>query len=76
MPREPHSAVTITTGTIATARVSSRRAQGGMRMWRKPSITICPASVPVTVELKPAASSATANRTDAKPTPSSGDNSR
>src|SRR5215468_1613172 len=62
------SAVMITTGTMAMARVISRRIQGGSRMWRKPSITICPASVPVIVELKPAASKAVANSTEAKPT--------
>lgn len=75
VPCESQSAVITNTGTIAMPRVSSRRAQGGIRIWRKPSITICPASVPVIVELKPAASKATAKSADAKPTPSNGDNS-
>ncbi len=50
-----------TAGTMAMSRVMSRRSQGRSRMSRKPSITICPASVPVMVELWPAASRATAN---------------
>jgi len=44
------------------ARVISRRSHGRRRMLRKPSITICPASVPVSVEFCPEASNATANR--------------
>ena len=55
----------MTTGTMAMPRVSSRRAQLGRRRCRKPSITIWPASVAVTVELRPDASSATANSVDA-----------
>ena len=34
---------------IAMSRVISRRSHGRSRMFRKPSITICPASVPVSV---------------------------
>ena len=41
-------------------------------MLRKPSITICPASVPVIVEFWPEASSATANSVLASVAPSSG----
>ena len=41
-------------------------------MLRKPSITICPASVAVIVEFCPEASSAIANRVLAAPTPSIG----
>ncbi|MNU09113.1 hypothetical protein D3C72_2555030 [compost metagenome] len=67
--------MTITTGTMAMPRVISRRAHGAMRRRRKPSITICPASVAVTVELMPEASSATANNVEARPTPSIGANS-
>ena len=65
----------MTTGTMAMPRVSSRRAQLGRRRCRKPSITIWPASVAVTVELRPEASSATANSVEAMPRPSSGDSS-
>jgi hypothetical protein len=67
--------VTTTTGTIAMPRVTSRRAQFGKRSRRKPSITIWPASVAVTVELRPDASSAIAKSVDAIPRPSNGDNS-
>ena len=38
-----------TTGIMASPRVMRRRAQCGMVRCRNPSITICPASVPVTV---------------------------
>ena len=37
-------------GTTARPRVIRRRSQGRMRKLRKPSITICPAMVPVSVE--------------------------
>ena len=53
-------------------RVISRRSQGRMRKLRKPSITIWPARVPVSVEDCPEQSSATANTTLATPVPSSG----
>jgi hypothetical protein len=43
----PVRAMTITAGTIASERVISRRSHGRMRKCRKPSIVICPASVPV-----------------------------
>jgi manganese transport protein len=76
VPRSPYSMVTATTGTIARPRVISRRRIGRSRSRKKPSMTICPASVPVTVELTPEASSATANTTEAMPTPSSGDSRR
>ena len=65
----------MTTGTMAMPRVTSRRAQFGSRRCRKPSITIWPASVAVTVELRPEASSAMANSVEAMPRPSSGDSS-
>ena len=39
-------------------------------------MTICPASVAVTVELRPEASSATAKSVEAMPRPRSGDRSR
>ena len=48
-------------GMIATPRVTRRRAHAGMRKLIKPSITVCPAMVAVTVELRPQQSSATAN---------------
>ena len=50
---------------IASRRVISRRSHGRMRKFRKPSMTICPARVPVSVEDCPAHSSATANSTPA-----------
>ena len=46
---------------MAMARVMRRRSQGASRILRKPSITICPASVAVTVELMPQHKSATPN---------------
>jgi manganese transport protein len=58
-------------GTMAVRRVIKRRSQGRTRMLRNPSITICPASVPVSVEFCPEASSARANAVLA-PAPSSG----
>ena len=59
-------------GTIAMPRVISRRSHGRSRMLRKPSITICPASVPVSVEFCPEKSSATAKSVLASVVPSSG----
>ena len=65
----------MTAGTIATRRVMRRRSQGRSRMLTKPSITICPARVPVSVAFCPEHSSATANSTPAAVVPSSGDSS-
>ncbi len=48
-------------GMIAISRVISRRSHGRSRMLRKPSITIWPASVPVSVAFWPENSSASAN---------------
>ena len=42
-------AITSAAGTIANKRVTMRRNQTGNRKSRNPSITICPANVPVTV---------------------------
>ena len=53
-----HKIAVIAAGTMAMARVMSRRSHGRMRMLRNPSITICPASVPVSVEFCPDARSA------------------
>ena len=47
-------------GMMASERVIRRRSQGRMRKLRKPSITIWPARVPVSVEDCPEQSSATA----------------
>ena len=47
-------------GTMASVREIIRRIHGRMRQRMKPSITTCPASVPVIVLLWPLASSATA----------------
>ncbi|MNR13854.1 hypothetical protein D3C85_1302840 [compost metagenome] len=52
-------------GIMASKRVISLRNQGCILSFKWPSITICPASVPVTVELCPAAISAIANRAGA-----------
>src|SRR6185369_12385999 len=60
VPLSPETAVTITAGMIAMARVMSRRSHGRSRILRKPSITTCPASVPVSVEFCPDARSARA----------------
>ena len=46
---------------MAIARVINRRAHAGRRMSRKPSITIWPDSVAVTVELSPQHNSAMPN---------------
>ena len=56
---------------IAMRRVISRRSHGAGGYCRNPSITICPASVPVSVEFCPEASSASANSMLATATPSS-----
>ena len=61
---------------MASERVIRRRSHGLMRMLRKPSITICPARVPVSVEDCPEQSSATANMMPARLVPSSGTSSR
>ena len=61
-----------TAGRMASVRVMSRRTQGLIRQCMKPSITTCPASVPVMVLLWPLASSATANSVLATAVPSSG----
>ena len=72
MPLSPYQMVTIAAGTMAMARVISRRAQGGSRMSMKPSITIWPESVAVTVELSPQHNSAMPNNVGAMAEPSSG----
>ena len=68
--RRPTARITTTAGTMASSRVISRRSQGRMRNRRKPSIVICPASVPVIVELCPAQSSARAKAIGASRVPS------
>ena len=50
----------------------SRRTHGGTLQCMKPSITTCPASVPVIVLLCPLAKSATANSVLASVVPNSG----
>ena len=47
----PRSPMMTTAGMIAIKRVISRRTHGRMRQCMKPSITTCPASVPVIVLL-------------------------
>ena len=68
-------AVTMIAGTIAMMRVMRRRSHGWRRMFKKPSITIWPASVPVSVEFWPEARSASAKSVLAPVTPSSGESS-
>ncbi len=68
----PYTPITTTAGTMAIPRVMRRRSQGFRRKLRKPSITICPASVPVSVAFCPEASRATAKSVLAMPTPSVG----
>jgi len=63
---------TITAGTMAMRRVMRRRSQGRIRILRNPSMTIWPASVPVSVEFCPDASSARAKTALAPTTPSNG----
>ena len=48
---------------------------GFRRIFRKPSITICPARVPVTVEFCPDANNATPKKMLAKVVPNSGESS-
>jgi hypothetical protein len=74
--RSPKNTMVITAGTMASARVRSRRMMGRRRMRTNPSITTCPASVPVMVEDWPAAISATAKATGAIFAPSSGSSRR
>ena len=57
---------------MASERVISRRSHGETFRWMKPSITTCPASVPVIDEFCPLASSAMANSVLAPAAPSSG----
>ena len=68
-------ATVMSAGTIAISRVIRRRSHGRSRMLRNPSITICPASVPVSVAFCPAKSSASAKSVLAMGAPRSGDNS-
>ena len=68
-PRRP---MMKTAGRMASVRVMSRRTQGLIRQCMKPSITTCPASVPVMVLLWPLASSATANSVLAAAVPNNG----
>ena len=53
-PRSPMIAITAAAGMMARLRLMSRRSHGRIRTRRKPSITICPASVPVMVLAWPA----------------------
>ena len=69
----PAQIVTTTAGTIAIIRVTMRRSHGAIRKFRKPSITIWPESVAVTVEFKPQHNSAIANSVGAKVEPSKGE---
>ena len=64
--------MTKTAGKMASVRVMSRRTQGESRQCMNPSITTCPASVPVMVLLCPLAKRATANSVLAATVPNSG----
>ena len=74
--RSPRTRMNATAGMIASPRLSMRRSHGRTRRWRKPSITIWPASVPVIVLDWPEDRSATANSVEASEVPSSGASSR
>ena len=52
----PRMPMISTAGMMASVRVMSRRSHGWIRQCMKPSITTCPASVPVMVLLWPLAS--------------------
>ena len=67
--------MTMIAGMMAMSRVISRRSHGRRRRLMKPSITIWPASVPVSVAFWPEQSSATANSMLAIVVPSSGESS-
>src|SRR6266436_1198351 len=68
----PRTPIINTAGKMASDRVMSRRTQGLIRQCMKPSITTCPAKVPVMVLLCPLASSATANKVLAAAVPNKG----
>ncbi len=68
-PRRP---MTKTAGTMASVRVIRRRTQGAIRQCMNPSITTCPASVPVMVLLCPLAKRPTTNSRLAAAVPKSG----
>ena len=72
----PRMPMMTTAGMMASRRVIRRRSHGWMRQCMKPSMTTCPASVPVMVLLCPLASSATANRMLAATVPRSGSSVR
>ena len=63
----------INAGTIAKSLVINLLSQGFNLRFRKPSITICPAKVPVSVEFCPEANKATANKILAKLVPKIGE---
>ena len=70
----PKIPITNTAGIMATKRVISLLIQGFNLNFKYPSITICPAKVPVTVELWPAAINAMANNMGAIFEPNKGAN--
>jgi hypothetical protein len=72
VPSSPYQIVTMAAGTMASARVASRRAHAGKRMSRKPSITIWPDNVAVTVEFIPQHNNAIPNSVGAIAEPSNG----
>ena len=76
MLASPRTPMTRIAGMIASARVISRRNQGWIRQCMNPSITTCPASVPVMVLLWPLASNAITNSVLASDVPSKGANVR
>ena len=53
VPCSPYNPITITAGTSAIIRVMRRRIHGRSLIFKNPSITIWPASVPVSVEFWP-----------------------
>lgn len=61
VPFSPYRIATINAGTTAISLVINLLNHGFSLIFRKPSITICPARVPVSVEFCPEANKAIAN---------------
>src|SRR5579864_1074894 len=75
VPRSPYAYTTAMAGMIATRRVISRRSHGRIRRLMNPSMTIWPASVPVSVAFCPEQRRATAKSALAMVVPRSGESS-
>ncbi|KAG6558210.1 hypothetical protein Mapa_000393 [Marchantia paleacea] len=71
-PALPPTAATMAAGMMVMPRVMDLLIHGFNRIFRNPSMTICPARVPIMVEACPLASSPTPNRILAACPPSAG----